>query len=296
MPGPGRPGRAAAPRSGSGRRRRGSADGSGSRSAGSPGRGPRPAAPRAACPVPSAVGIAAISASVYGCCGCAQTSRVGPSSTIVPRYMTETSSAMWRTIARSCEIRSSARSSSRASVDEQVRDLGLGRGVEGGERLVEHDHRGVGGERAGDRDPLPLAAAELVRVAARRRSRASRPARAAPRRGCSAPRGRARPPSRSPSPICEPTVRRGFSDEYGFWKTICSFVSCRGARAAAERRQRDPVEDDLAGRRLDQADDRAGERGLAAARLADEPGDPARARARGSRRRLRARRGPAAGR
>ena len=50
--------------------------------------------------------------------------------------------------------------------------------VERGERLVEQDHLGVGRERAGERDPLALAARELVRVglgAARgRRARASR--------------------------------------------------------------------------------------------------------------------------
>ena len=51
-------------------------------------------------------------------------------------------------------------------VDEQVRDLCLGGCVERGERLVEDEHGRVGGERARDRDPLPLAAAELVRVAA----------------------------------------------------------------------------------------------------------------------------------
>ena len=37
-------------------------------------------------------------------------------------------------------------------------------GVEGGERLVEQDHLGVGRQRAGERDPLALAAGELVRV------------------------------------------------------------------------------------------------------------------------------------
>ena len=40
-------------------------------------------------------------------------------------------------------------------------------GVERGERLVEQDHLGVGRERARERDPLALAAGELVRVGLR---------------------------------------------------------------------------------------------------------------------------------
>ncbi len=42
-----------------------------------------------------------------------QSARVGPVSTITPRYMTETTSATWRTIARSCEISSRLSESSR---------------------------------------------------------------------------------------------------------------------------------------------------------------------------------------
>ena len=48
---------------------------------------------------------------------------------------------------------------------EQVDDLRLDRDVERGDRLVEHDHRRVERQRAGDADPLPLAAGELVREA-----------------------------------------------------------------------------------------------------------------------------------
>jgi hypothetical protein len=48
---------------------------------------------------------------------------------------------------------------------EQVDYAGLDRHVERGDRLVEHDHLGLEGERAGDADPLPLAAGELVRIA-----------------------------------------------------------------------------------------------------------------------------------
>ena len=50
---------------------------------------------------------------------------------------------------------------------DQVQDPGLGRHVEPGGRLVEDEQGGFAGERGGDRDPLLLAAGELVRVAPR---------------------------------------------------------------------------------------------------------------------------------
>ena len=54
---------------------------------------------------------------------------------------------------------------------EQVDDLRLDRDVERGDRLVRDDEVRVDGERAGDADPLALAAGELVRVARRRVTR-----------------------------------------------------------------------------------------------------------------------------
>ena len=50
---------------------------------------------------------------------------------------------------------------------EQVDDLGLDGHVERGDGLVAHDQLRLHGERPGDADALPLAAAELVRVAIR---------------------------------------------------------------------------------------------------------------------------------
>src|SRR4051794_23263798 len=47
---------------------------------------------------------------------------------------------------------------------EQVEDLRLDRDVERGDRLVAHDQIGLEDERAGDADPLPLATRELVRI------------------------------------------------------------------------------------------------------------------------------------
>jgi hypothetical protein len=49
-------------------------------------------------------------------------------------------------------------------VDEQVRHLGLRGRIEGCERLIEDEHGRIRGQRAGDRDSLPLPAAELVRI------------------------------------------------------------------------------------------------------------------------------------
>ena len=76
----------------------------------------------------------------------------------------------------------------RAQVREQVEDLGLDRHIERRDRLVTDDELGLDRERPGDADALPLAAAELVRIAVRRtwgRARRSaaglRPAPCAPR-------------------------------------------------------------------------------------------------------------------
>ena len=168
--------------SSSGRTRTGSADGSGSPPAAAPGRAPRRAAPRAACRVPSGRGTAPISASVYGCSG-SRPQRLRRSGLDDHAEVHDRDD-----VGDVPDDREVVRDQQQAErepareVDEEVRDLRLRGRVERRERLVEHDHRRVGGERPGDRDPLPLAAAELVRDSARPRSRAGRRARAAPRR------------------------------------------------------------------------------------------------------------------
>jgi hypothetical protein len=48
---------------------------------------------------------------------------------------------------------------------QQVEDLGLHRDVQGGGGFVQQDQLGLGDERPGDGDALPLAARELVGVA-----------------------------------------------------------------------------------------------------------------------------------
>ena len=116
-------------------------------------------------------------------------------------------------------------------IHQQVDHLRLDRDVERRHRLVRDDERRIERQRARQADALPLAAAELVRIAIevrgieadqleqigdaiaplRFRCR-SRESPAALRRSCSA-------------------RIRGLSDEYGSWKTIC--MSRRAARIRA---------------------------------------------------------------
>ena len=58
-----------------------------------------------------------------------------------------------------------------AESSEEEQDLRLGRDVEARDDLVGDDELGLERERAGDADPLALAAGNLVRVAAEKRSR-----------------------------------------------------------------------------------------------------------------------------
>jgi len=53
----------------------------------------------------------------------------------------------------------------RAQGADRLEDVGLRRDIQAGGRLVEHDHRGLAGERHGEHDALLLAARELMGVA-----------------------------------------------------------------------------------------------------------------------------------
>ena len=113
----------------------------------------------------SGTGIADSSARVYGCCGAANSDAVGPISTIFPRYITATRLQMCShqpQIVRDEEIR---QLQLLLQVHQQVDDLRLHRDVERRDRLVEDEERRVQRERARQADALPLAAAELVRIA-----------------------------------------------------------------------------------------------------------------------------------
>ena len=81
----------------------------------------------------------------------------------------------------------------------------------------------------------------------------------------------------SPSPMMSLTGIRGFSDPNGSWKMICIFR--RSGRSSSWLSVGDvaALELDRSRRRLDQAEDRPAKRRLAAAGLADEAEDLARA-------------------
>ena len=145
------------------------------------GSGTSPGSASGSVPAPSARGTAPISASVYGWSGDAQSACVGAVSTILPRYMTAT------VVGDVADDREVVRDEEEAEVElareraEQVRDLGLRRGVERRQRLVEHDHRRLA-RRARGRSRSAGAARRRTRADSRaRRSRRARPGRAAPR-------------------------------------------------------------------------------------------------------------------
>ena len=145
--------------------RSGSADGTGSRSAGRSGSADR--RPRAAlCDSRpgTSLGTAVSSPCVYGCRGFVNSSSVGACSTIRPRYITATRSATCRTTAMLCAISStvspsfSRSSSSRFSTVACTDTSSADTGSSAIEQL------GLERERPRDRHPLPLAARELPRM------------------------------------------------------------------------------------------------------------------------------------
>ena len=100
---------------------------------------------------------------------------------------------------------------------EQLQDAGLHRDVQSGQDFVAQQEAGVAGQGAGNRDALPLAARELVRVALgvariqahvleQRRDPLLRLGR------------RIWEKTSSGRPTVSPTVRRGLSEASGFWK------------------------------------------------------------------------------
>ena len=134
-----------------------------------------------------------------------------------------------------------------------------GEGVERRERLVEEQHLRVGHEGAGDGDALLLAAGEIARPA-RARARRGRPCRArAPTRA----RRSARAGPARPKPTLSATVSQGSSR--GSWKTMPT-AGCGSAIASPSRRIAPALARSRPG-------DEAQQRGLAAARAADERHD-----------------------
>ena len=157
-----------------------------------------------------------------------------------------------------------------AQVGEQVDDRGLHRDVERRDRLVAHDEARVGGERARDADALLLAAAHLVGVAVgvvRRQPHQVEQRRDA--RGDLRARRKAEARDRPPEQLAHGLARveRGV----GVLEHDLRGAPHRLERALRLSRHDLARDGDRAGRRLDQAQDGAPERGLARAELADQP-------------------------
>ena len=143
--------------------------------------------------MPPASGTTSSSARVYGCIGRVRTSSAGPISTIRPRYITATRSAIVHASPRSwvtmrIEIRILV-----AQLHQQPQDLAADRRVEVRHRLVGDDDLGLERERAGDHHALALTAGQLVRVRAGRSARAAASPRGRAHARRAAPRSRRRP-------------------------------------------------------------------------------------------------------
>ena len=239
-------------------------------------------------------GWASSSAAVYGCCRPTRRPRdAGPVSTIWPRYMTATACADVRDHRQLVGDEDHRQPEPVGEVDEQVEDLRLDRDVQGADGLVRDQQLRLEREARAIATRWRWPPRELAADAARHRdgrpTRSSSSATARPSRRLGR-RCRARAAARA---IASPTVIRGLSDVYGSWKTSW-MLRRRRAVSAARAQDVGPVEEDRAGVRLDQPDDAAGERRLAAARLADDPERLVPARDGRGRRRSSAERGVAA--
>ncbi len=130
-----------------------------------------------------------------------------PRSTISPLVMTQTRSAIFRTMPRSWVMNSIARPVSAFSWARSSQDLRLHGDVERRRRLVGDQQVRLVGERHGDHDALALAAGELVRIGAEPLLRLAdadlveelqHARRAPPRRSCRDARRESRRPAAPP--------------------------------------------------------------------------------------------------
>ena len=135
---------------------------------------PRSERSRGAAERGSRSGIARAAPGCRGGAGAPSTARVGPGSTIRPRYITATRSAMCSTTARSWVMSTIARPSSRCSSASRLRICACTEHVERRDRLVGDEHVGLGGERGGDRRRAG-AGRPRARAAATPARRGSRP-------------------------------------------------------------------------------------------------------------------------
>ena len=155
-------------------------------------------------------------------------------------------------------------------IHQQVDHLRLHRDVERRDRLVEDDERRVERERARQADALPLAAAELVRVALEvRRVEADQPEQLGDARAARRPVAEPVDDERllDDLPRAHPRVER----RVRILKDDLHVAPRRRAGAPARTQHVVAAEPHVARRRLDQPQQAAAGRRLAAARLADQP-------------------------
>ena len=202
-------------------------------------------------------------------------------STMRPSNRMATSSASTDMSARSCEIRGRSGPSRARRSEQQAGDLGLDRRVEAGEGLVQDQQPRLHGQRAGDGEPLPLAAAEIegpavaaspresptLSISSSARCRRSRRARRG--RGCRAAR-------RTISAARQTRIERGrrvLEDELD---ALAERAQARAAAAASTSSPSNQISPPVGLLEPGQA---PRERRLAGAGLADQRHDRARARA-----------------
>ena len=167
---------------------------------------------------------------------------------------------------------------------QQVEDLRLHRDVERRDGLVADHQVGLGGERAGDREPLALAAGQLGRVARSAwRPRADRGEQLVARAARAARRATSVQAAAAPR-RCRATVKRGSSESYGSWNTICTARRSSAQLGATRAGTTSPWKRTLARRRPLEAEDQARGGRLARAGLADQADRRAAAAARTRRR------------
>ena len=152
---------------------------------------------------------------------------------------------------------------------QQVQDLRPDRHVERRDRLVEHDEAGLEGDGAGDPDPLPLAAGELVRIArGGSRFQAHRAQQRVDPRSALGPRAHAVHDERLQQAAAngEPWVQRG----HRILEDELHVAPQATQRVAPERQHVLTGEADAPVARLDQPQHRSGRAGFAATRLAND--------------------------
>ena len=157
---------------------------------------------------------------VYGCAGASNSSPWSRDSTILPRCITATRSATWRTTERSCAMNRYGEGEARLQVGEQVEDLRLDRHVERA-RPARRARGDPARARARGRCPHAAAARPTARVGSDAMCSAPSPT-SSKSSGTRAATSRRRLATTSGSATIAPAVIRGSSDAYGSWNTICT--------------------------------------------------------------------------